>query len=307
MPELASDWWLSWLLRSRTQLLEHRALLDRLNYFPVADSDTGSNLYSTLSQALDRVGALDEPSLTLTASWALRQARGNSGTLLAITLGALARVLEEPASGPLTPQLLGSAWQEAASQARSALAEPAEGTILTLLDALASCPVSKDWETYLPALLARGQEALQATASAPQAQQGRADAGALGLFLFLPALHQQILGRQAEKSYLDFYRDLPPVQLQASRPAGPREAAEEQVEVMATLTLGVLEAVLLKEALGPLGDSLSLAQVEAGEESLWALHLHTSNPQQVLDLIQQADSRAQVRSEKIQLGQDHAR
>lgn len=306
MPKLASDWWLSWLLRSRTQLLEHRALLDRLNYFPVADSDTGSNLYGTLSQALDRVGALDEPSLTLTASWALRQARGNSGTLLAISLTALAKVLEDPDAGPLTPQLLSSAWRQAADQARAALAEPAEGTILTLLEALASCPVSNDWETYLPALLTSGQEALGSTATAPQARQGRADAGALGLFLLLPALHQQILGREAESSYLDFYQDMPPVQLASSPQPKPQEEAGEQVEVMATLTLGVLEAVLLKEALGPLGDSLSLAQVESGDQSLWALHIHTSSPQQVLELIDQADSRAQVRTEKIQLGQGHA-
>ena len=50
----------AWVTRAVERLHVRRAELDELNVFPVADSDTGTNLYLTLRGGLESVG--DEPA-----------------------------------------------------------------------------------------------------------------------------------------------------------------------------------------------------------------------------------------------------
>lgn len=126
----------AWARGATAALRRERGAIDRVNVFPVADADTGSNLYLTLrdgERAVERApGAATGPELLATlARAALLGARGNSGVILSEWLRGLA-VAARRGGGPA--DLL----RRAATSARSAVAEPAEGTILTAADAAAA-------------------------------------------------------------------------------------------------------------------------------------------------------------------------
>ncbi|PTU55867.1 Dak phosphatase, partial [Sphaerisporangium cinnabarinum] len=122
-------------------LAQARASLDRVNVFPVADADTGTNMYLTL---LDAVRALPAGAaagggagdlLVRLARGALVGARGNSGVILSEYLRGLALELAEHRS--VSGAALAAGLDRAARTARGAVARPAPGTILTAADAAA--------------------------------------------------------------------------------------------------------------------------------------------------------------------------
>jgi len=69
------------------RVLASRETLNRINVFPVADGDTGSNLAFTLSAVLEAVRPIRHAHagmlLERAASEAIDGARGNSGAILA--------------------------------------------------------------------------------------------------------------------------------------------------------------------------------------------------------------------------------
>jgi len=117
-----------------------------LNVFPVADGDTGDNMAMTMRAVLaelDRINGqmIDEIGrdelVTAVARAALLGARGNSGVILSqIVRGAA----EELASRPgelIDPILVSAAFARAADAAYESVREPAEGTMLSAVRAMA--------------------------------------------------------------------------------------------------------------------------------------------------------------------------
>ena len=126
-----------WLERSVKSLGNHSDRLNAINVFPVADGDTGSNLYLTARAGHDAVSELDSPDvggyLEIAARAAMESARGNSGTLLAVFLSGLA----EPLIGAdrLTAPGLAAGLERAKVRAWSALSDPVDGTMLAVINA----------------------------------------------------------------------------------------------------------------------------------------------------------------------------
>ncbi|MFE4968696.1 DAK2 domain-containing protein, partial [Streptomyces sp. NPDC056660] len=120
-----------------------REEIDAINVFPVADGDTGTNLYLTVESATGAVEAvfagyeLGEEVPTLAdavramAHGALIGARGNSGTILAQLLRGMAHVLTEGEATHIDGEGLRLALRHAADAAREAVAHPVEGTVLS--------------------------------------------------------------------------------------------------------------------------------------------------------------------------------
>lgn len=309
MRQVPADWWLNWLLHAHTQLVEHQSLLNRINVFPVADADTGSNLAATLGHAADAAGAADEPTLNLAARAALRGARGNSGTLLAVWLLGLARTLGpaselpvtstgngELGSSPdrtLTSEHLARAFTVAATGARLALSQPAEGTMLTLMAALHQVKLKANWRVYSDDLVVASETALRATAHAEHARNGWVDSGALGFHLVLVSLVAQLMGAEPEPTYRDLLAEAP-ASLPLRAPEKPRKG-EPQVEVMCEIHLPVFEVAQLRSALDAAGDSVSIAQIEDGNEALWAVHVHVPTAEDALALLRAAGEPQKVR------------
>ncbi|GAA2235397.1 hypothetical protein GCM10010413_39010 [Promicromonospora sukumoe] len=123
----------AWTHGATAALRRERDAIDRVNVFPVADADTGTNLYLTLREGDRAVAAAPADTtgarlLAALARAALLGARGNSGVILSEWLRGLAVAARR---GGTTADLL----TRAAASARSAVAVPAEGTILTAADA----------------------------------------------------------------------------------------------------------------------------------------------------------------------------
>jgi hypothetical protein len=182
------------LLAGVADLRRRADLLDRINVFPVVDADTGTNMLRT-AEALER--ALERGGGDLSRA-VLLGARGNSGVILAQFLVGLLDRLGEGAEidGAATV----AALEHGRDLARRAVADPVEGTILTVMDDLAALlreAEVRDLERHasleadLAAAVARTPLLMPRLAEA-----GVVDSGALGfhvlacgLTLALPLLH----------------------------------------------------------------------------------------------------------------------
>ena len=153
-------------------------LLDQINVYPVADGDTGRNLVVSLAP-------LRRPELSgqRLVRALLISARGNSGNIAA-------RFMEGLLAGEGGDEPMAARASRAAELARTAVADPQPGTMLTLLDALAQGLEEQGSDLSsqaTSALLDRLEQAVHHTSSQlPQLEEaGVVDAGALGMFLLL--------------------------------------------------------------------------------------------------------------------------
>src|SRR3954471_10511244 len=128
-----------------TQLATRRQEVNDLNVFPVADGDTGDNMALTMQAVMEELDRLDGQPVSANrdeivhavARAGLMGARGNSGGILSqIVRGAA----EELASRPgelVDPVLVAAALARAADAAYESVRDPAEGTMLTAVRAMA--------------------------------------------------------------------------------------------------------------------------------------------------------------------------
>ena len=197
----------------------HRVLtasehLDRINVFPVPDGDTGTNLAITLSATL---GVLKRPApahagrlLTEVADAALDGARGNSGAILAqffLGLGDRAGHLATLDAAEFADAIAGGA-----TYARDALAEPREGTILTVLADVAGELKGlvgdgvRDFRALLARALDRAERSLEATRGQLDvlAAADVVDAGAAGFVLLLAGVAAYLDSGELDESEVAF-------------------------------------------------------------------------------------------------------
>ncbi|MGW2227917.1 DAK2 domain-containing protein [Streptomyces formicae] len=200
-----------------------REEIDSINVYPVADGDTGTNLYLTVesaSQAVDAVFTGHEPALPSLAETvramahgALIGARGNSGTILSQLLRGMAQVIggAEGEGDDLGAEQAGDreadhvdghtlerALRQAAESAYQAVAHPVEGTVLTVATAAADAAATAegDCEAVARAAYEGARAALDATPGqlAVLGRAGVVDAGGSGLVAVLGALVGALTG-----------------------------------------------------------------------------------------------------------------
>ncbi|TGZ12863.1 dihydroxyacetone kinase [Streptomyces sp. S816] len=204
-----------------------RAEIDAINVYPVADGDTGTNLYLTVESAATAVEAVfagyetqpgyetrpgygTQPAgptladaVRAMAHGALIGARGNSGTILAQLLRGMAQVLAADGAQPRCDgPALRLALRRAADSARQAVAHPVEGTVLTVASAAADAAERADGDCGTVARAAHegARAALAATPSqlGVLARAGVVDAGGSGLVAMLGALVEACTGETVD-------------------------------------------------------------------------------------------------------------
>ncbi|WP_327697921.1 DAK2 domain-containing protein [Streptomyces sp. NBC_00459] len=287
-----------------------REEIDAINVYPVADGDTGTNLYLTLESACAAVeaafaghetgagptGTAGAPTLAdatrAMAHGALIGARGNSGTILAQLLRGMAQVLAADADGGsarIDGPGLCLALRHAAEAARQAVAHPVEGTVLTVASAAADAATEAEGDCGTVARAAyEGASAALAATPGQLAVLGRAgvvDAGGRGLVAVLGALVETFTGeapgggatgaawaaRVRVPARSDALGTATPV------PDGPDDCAEDAsgpaFEVIYLLEAEDTAVARLRERLDRLGDSL----VVVGGDGLWNVHVHVDD------------------------------
>ncbi|MFE2066864.1 DAK2 domain-containing protein [Streptomyces sp. NPDC059467] len=274
-----------------------REEIDAINVYPVADGDTGTNLYLTVESATGAVEAvfagyeLGEEVPTLAdavgamAHGALIGARGNSGTILAQLLRGMAHVLTEGEATHMDGEGLRLALRYAADSARRAVAHPVEGTVLSVASAAADAAdaAGSDCGTVARAAYEGACKALAATPGqlAALERAGVVDAGGQGLVVVLGALVEAFTGETPTAfdalahasgtgpvvhARVDAVSDAR-AETRAGASAGPA------FEVIYLLEAEDSAVDRLQARLDALGDSL----VVVGGDGLWNVHVHVDD------------------------------
>ncbi|MFF8647514.1 DAK2 domain-containing protein [Streptomyces griseoluteus] len=283
LDALAVRTWCGLALRSLGRAREE---IDAINVYPVADGDTGTNLYLTVESATAAVEAVfagyeqGGPSLAdalrAMAHGALIGARGNSGTILAQLLRGMAQVLAADGAGDVSHvdgTALRRALRRAADAAREAVAHPVEGTVLTVASAAAEAADGAEGDCGA-VVLAAYEGARSALAATPRqlAVLGRAgvvDAGGRGLVTVLASLVEAVTGEALpEETYAGAAgADVCPEAPEHAGEGGPA------YEVIYLLEADDAAVARLRERLDTLGDSL----VVVGGDGLWNVHVHVDD------------------------------
>jgi DegV family protein with EDD domain len=289
------------------RLISREEIINKINVFPVPDGDTGTNLALTLQAVLAGLrGKPDEHAgqlLTRVADAALDGARGNSGAILAqffLGLGDRAGHLAE-----LTVESFASAVRDGADYARESLAEPREGTILTVLSDFAAAVAMQvgegvsDFRQLFAATLPTARSSLAATRDQLESlrRANVVDAGALGLVELLEGM----------ASYLETgvmpAEDATPALLHDEGPAaGEQQDLEHRYCVECMITGENIDRRRLREAAGRLGSSL----VVAGTRRKVRLHLHLNEPRQLFELAARHGEVSREKADDMQRQQEMA-
>jgi DAK2 domain fusion protein YloV len=250
-------------------LVAHRDEIDALNVYPVPDSDTGSNLLTTMRAADDALAAAGAPdaaaALAALAGGAARGALGNSGFIVSQILRGLADATADRFDAVAMPAGL----DRGATLARTAVVSPVEGTILTVARAAADAARGATLGEIAVNAVRAADAALQQTPTqlADLAAAGVVDAGGRGLVVLLDALVRTVTGEAL---------DLAPVRLPACTPAERRDstALGFGFEVQYLLDAPAGSVAVLRTALAELGDSVAVVGV--GEDA-WNVHVHVDD------------------------------
>jgi DAK2 domain fusion protein YloV len=288
------------------ELERRRSEVNDLNVFPVADGDTGDNMALTMRAVLDELDRINGQPLdefgrtefvSALARAALLGARGNSGVILSqIVRGAA----EELASRPgelVDPILVAAAFARAADAAYDSVRDPAEGTMLTTVRAMAHQmahdlahlettrlepgATAEEQDALLAEVLERALTAAQeAVERGPEQlpvlrEAGVVDAGAYGLTVIVAGVVASLRGESE-----------PSLPHQAT-PAGTdslhlphHESSSYRYCTNFAVTGEELAGQSFVPELERIGDSVLVV----GDERTLRVHVHTDDPESALSL-----------------------
>lgn len=272
-------------------LLEHnRDAINSLNVFPVPDGDTGTNMAMTMKGALEAVDGLDPNATTSAvaaklAYGALMGARGNSGVILSQFFRGFASGLG--ATEEIDGRDIARALDGSRETAYKAVMRPVEGTMLTVIRAAseAAREKSRSHPSVLDVLAAAVNGAQIALDNTPQQldilrQAGVVDAGGQGVVYILDGLARTARGET----------ELPPsTPASTSHDVGANMAFLDMVgETHGGDAFGYCTNFMVfgdqidpdrcREEIAAMGNSA----VIVGDESMLKVHIHTTNPGEVL-------------------------
>ncbi|HUX50556.1 MAG TPA: DegV family protein [Spirochaetia bacterium] len=273
------------LIAGARRVIQFKDQLNSINVFPVADSDTGTNMAGTLHAVTSALSSISDRSLAVVtrtaADSALQGARGNSGTILAQFFHGMAEELKNYAY--INTQTFAGAVHNAVKYAYEAITVPMEGTILTVLQSwserlLELCRKTGDFSHMVGESVSAARIALATTKDKlPSLKKaGVVDAGAQGFVHFIEGVAgfmRQGKIREIEKPGIE--------------PEIGQDAITEYEEEITFryCTECMIEGDRidhndLRERLRQLGDSL----IVAGSKSVTKLHIHTDSPSQVFEI-----------------------
>jgi len=283
--------------------------LNRINVFPVRDADTGVNMAATLLAAAARLG--DEApeafgaAARAAADAALVGARGNSGAIFAQFLHGFAVAVK--GAVVLTTAEFAVAAHLGTKAAYAALAEPREGTMLSVLGGWARAlrqraPDVTGYEEFLRHGLAAARASLAETPRQLDilARCHVVDAGGQGFVYFLEGVWQALRGGTA-------LPEPAPLTVPQQDAAGRSHDIDERfrfcTEALVTSASAALDRDGLTAAVRGMGESL----VVAGGGSRLRVHVHTNEPRLVLETVAGFGTLEQTKIDDMILQQTGAR
>ena len=191
------------LIAGATVLSAHVPELNALNVFPVADGDTGTNMFATVEGGLVAINENVSDSIGVVARQfaraALLSARGNSGVILSQIFAGISEVLE--GHDEVTPVELAAAYTNGIKTSYASVQNPTEGTILTVFResseyAAANVDGSSSIEDYYRYLVKEARKSLKRTPELlpALAEAEVVDSGGAGYLFFAEGMYGALTG-----------------------------------------------------------------------------------------------------------------
>lgn len=278
----------------------NKAQVDALNVFPVPDGDTGTNMSLTMMSAVKEINQLTSTSMAEFADklskGALRGARGNSGVILSQILKGFSNVIAGYEA--VDARAFAKGWREGAQLAYSAVSKPKEGTILTVVRAMAEEAIdvakrTNSIEKLMNAILAKGEETLAQTPDMLEVlkRAGVVDSGGFGLItlfkgLIMGYLDQEVTGAdeyavtesKPQKTNFDFPDDSELFVDYESLGQLDFGYCTEFFIINIKKRTTVTDIDKLRDYLNEIGNSV----ICIGDLSMVKVHVHTNNPGKAL-------------------------
>ena len=262
-------------MRNFAQALELRVPeINDLNVFPVPDSDTGSNSLLTIAAGLANTTEVEQAAeaglgevVAVVAKACGHGALGNSGIILSEYLRGMSTVLDDQADVAQWARAL----KIGAETAREAVLTPQDGTMLTVAQAAADVEVDANFENYLKQIQIQVRTKLVETEGMlpALAAAGVVDAGAVVITL----LHDAFVAQLANSSVPEL------VITQSKCKELPVDYSGPEFELMFDFLGTENLKHKLEQELAKFGDSITVA----GDESGFNFHIHTDDPDQVIE------------------------
>ena len=309
-----------------------RQEVNDLNVFPVADGDTGDNMALTMRAVLAELDRIESEGgespdrndiVHAVARAALMGARGNSGVILSQIVRGAAEELATRPGELIDPTLIAAAFARAADAAYESVRDPAEGTMLTVVRAMAHAATThlariSDERRRLGAdgpaemqdevlaevvevLTRAGEEAVRRTTGQLDvlADAGVVDAGAHGLVLILAGALSGLRG-QAE----------PVIDVAAQAPARRSVPHHTDSRYRFCVNFIVSGENLQSREWEPLLEGVGDSVLVVGDDQTLKVHVHTDEPGAARGLfdgygivsnVDEADMREQIEARERRL------
>ncbi len=272
-------------------LAKKQKRLNDINVYPVADSDTGTNMASTMKSIAEVIDGTEETSIEKVgesiAESALNGARGNSGAILAQFFYGLAEGFRGKMK--ITTNHFSEAVHRAIERSYEALANPKEGTILTVI---------KDWGEHVRKMASRTHdfsELMQSSLEAAKksleetpkklkvlSKAGVVDAGAQGFVYMLEGILHFIQDGRIKEIEQESISDSDKGGDVAVVNYSPEELTYRYCTEFYLLGEDI-PTKYLRQELQKFGDSL----IVAGSEKRVRVHIHTDEPRAVFDFVKE--------------------
>ena len=267
------------------ELLSQKEIINNLNVFPIPDGDTGLNMGRTLQGGIETLK--DDSSfkdmMKAFSKGALMSARGNSGVILSQFFRGFAKGVAD--IDAMSVYDFAKAMKAGRDQAYSAVVNPVEGTMLTLMTDGSNC-LDKDsivdFESLFEVLIPELKASLQRTPSLLDvlAEAGVVDSGGAGFLAIFNGMAKALSG---EITAEEVHEEATP---KATEPVAMLLDENSEIE-FGYCTEFILQLFSKKtdvenfdidafiEELKKLGDSI----VAIRDEELVKVHIHTKTPE----------------------------
>lgn len=280
-------------------LEENKEYVNSLNVFPVPDGDTGTNMSLTMKSAVKEINMCTSNNMEqicdAISKGALKGARGNSGVILSQILKGLTSSLNKLDEIKTTD--FANALIEGANIAYKAVTKPKEGTILTVIRAMADASIKiakkePDMQNFLKQVIDIGEEALSMTPELLPVlkKAGVVDAGGRGLLIILNGFLKIVSGDESElklQADTDKVSNTPVKNIDGVNPEVVDYNSLADIEfaycteffiININKKTTVADIDKLREKLMQIGDCV----ICIGDLSLVKVHVHTNTPNKAL-------------------------
>jgi DegV family protein with EDD domain len=282
-----------------SEVIKDQKYLNKINVFPVPDSDTGTNLASTMRSIAE--GAVPNPSVYKTlhsiADMALSGARGNSGLIFAQFLYGISEEIKNVKR--ISTNSFGEIVKKAVQYAYKSVVSPVEGTMLTVM---------KDWAESVYQQRTKKQDfvdllsySLQVTKESlietryklpVLTKAGVVDAGAKGFVDFLEGITNFIKNGRLKKipKPIALWED------EGFHVHKDKEAIKQRYCTEALFVGEGMDLNKLREEIIPFGSSA----IVAGSEKKVRIHVHTDHPADLFYRLKDYGTIAQLKTDDMQ-------